>query len=1027
MSPKEIPKDLEGQQRLDGARRDELNRPGLAQIDYRIATHASFLERMKQRMHRQEVVSELLAMVPPDPSATPSEQAAARLIRPLAEHRTRRLDDPAIAMLDAWATVADVLTFYQERIANENYLRTAEEHRSVTELARLVGYQPDPGVAASTRLAFRVDDSPQGPRVAEVPAGTQVQSLPEDGGLPQTFETAHALQARPEWNEIRPRLDRPQYRAVDEDALYMVDSDGTLRGAADSGNSSGDTTELKKLSELYFGGRDLPLLPLDKRPDHLGDKQVRVQKINVFYLDGLHQNLRRGDPILLVGTPLEGLGGAASGADSAGEKRLLRRLLSATPEPEHRRTLVQVEAFAPPEAAHTQPTAQATAWVAPHYLEAAPVAGALLGLNTGYRALSAYSSVQHKARRSKTVKRAASLPSAASQSGERRSPSRSDRGVFLFTRRVGFFGSNAPNHKAVSHAYEVNPFVADWDTNPYSIWQKYISSGVASRPSYGAGGAPKVYLERVVAEVEPGDWVVFSGDVVGGAGDSLAQRPKQCVYRVEAVDEQSISGFSLSMRATGLTLDAKGPAIGVRSSTAFVGNRKVLLAGVPMPETLGDIQDGAQIIEIGGTSLALEGIYPGLEPGQEVIVGGERLFPPGLKSFEVARLASVEHVGDDSILRFSHALSHAYRRDSVVVFANVVGATHGESRAEVLGSGDASQKNQSFILSQPPLTYIPAACASGSQSTLRIRVSGLLWYQVDSLLELWPKERGFVVNIDESAKTRVTFGDGVHGARLDSGRENIIAHYRSGIGLAGEVGEGRLTLLKRRPAGIREVTNPVAASGAADPESRDQTRKNAPRDTRLLERVVSLQDYADFARNYPGISKARAELISRAGRTAVHLTVGGSSAAGAEVDDGRIGDLTRSIRQVSSARYGVEVRSLESAYFGVAARLLIAPEYRAEEVLRAARARLEDAYGYEARTFAEPVSAAALTALIQAVDGVDAVFLTAFYPIKTGSAAEKTRERLLMPQPTRFKEEAGRFLAAQLLCIEANAIDLSED
>ena len=47
-----------------------------------------------------------------------------------------------IALLDAWATVGDVLTFYQERIANEGYLRTATERRSVLELARLVGYAP---------------------------------------------------------------------------------------------------------------------------------------------------------------------------------------------------------------------------------------------------------------------------------------------------------------------------------------------------------------------------------------------------------------------------------------------------------------------------------------------------------------------------------------------------------------------------------------------------------------------------------------------------------------------------------------------------------------------------------------------------------------------------------------------------------------------------------------------------------------------------------------------------------------------
>ena len=44
----------------------------------------------------------------------------------------------------------DILTFYQERLANESYLRTATQLRSLTELARLIGYQPAPGVAAQT-------------------------------------------------------------------------------------------------------------------------------------------------------------------------------------------------------------------------------------------------------------------------------------------------------------------------------------------------------------------------------------------------------------------------------------------------------------------------------------------------------------------------------------------------------------------------------------------------------------------------------------------------------------------------------------------------------------------------------------------------------------------------------------------------------------------------------------------------------------------------------------------------------------
>jgi hypothetical protein len=44
-----------------------------------------------------------------------------------------------IALIDAWATVADMLTFYPEQLANEAYLNTATEPISLAHLARLVG------------------------------------------------------------------------------------------------------------------------------------------------------------------------------------------------------------------------------------------------------------------------------------------------------------------------------------------------------------------------------------------------------------------------------------------------------------------------------------------------------------------------------------------------------------------------------------------------------------------------------------------------------------------------------------------------------------------------------------------------------------------------------------------------------------------------------------------------------------------------------------------------------------------------
>ena len=111
-------------------------------------------------------------------------------------------DDYTIALLDAFAaTLADVLTFYQERIANESYLRTATERRSVLELARLIGYQLAPGVAASTALAFTLEEAPGQPSQAarsrsRFRPGRACRACPIPDQDPQTFETVAAIVAQ---------------------------------------------------------------------------------------------------------------------------------------------------------------------------------------------------------------------------------------------------------------------------------------------------------------------------------------------------------------------------------------------------------------------------------------------------------------------------------------------------------------------------------------------------------------------------------------------------------------------------------------------------------------------------------------------------------------------------------------------------------------------------------------------------------------------------------------------------------------
>jgi predicted phage baseplate assembly protein len=100
--------------------------------------------------------------------------------------------DLGLQVLEWWAYLADILTFYNERIANEDYLHTAAAQpgprRNVTRLARLLGYLPRPGITATGVVAaLRSAGSADG--TLEIPAGVQITSTPAAGVPAQVFET----------------------------------------------------------------------------------------------------------------------------------------------------------------------------------------------------------------------------------------------------------------------------------------------------------------------------------------------------------------------------------------------------------------------------------------------------------------------------------------------------------------------------------------------------------------------------------------------------------------------------------------------------------------------------------------------------------------------------------------------------------------------------------------------------------------------------------------------------------------------
>lgn len=164
---------------------------------------------------------------------------------------------------------------------------------------------------------------------------------------------------------------------------------------------------------------------------------------------------------------------------------------------------------------------------------------------------------------------------------------------------------------------------------------------------------------------------------------------------------------------------------------------------------------------------------------------------------------------------------------------------------------------------QSPLTYTAAAANGGVQSTLQVRVNNLLWTEAPNFLSSKPADRAYVTTPVPAAGPMVQFGDGIQGSRTPTGISNIQATYRKGIGLAGMASAGQLTIPMDRPQGLQSVTNPSPATGGADPTSPADAQASAPLPTLTLGRIVSLEDYQNFALGFAGIALAQAAWTAR--------------------------------------------------------------------------------------------------------------------------------------------------------------------
>ena len=400
------------------------------------------------------------------------------------------------------------------------------------------------------------------------------------------------------------------------------------------------------------------------------------------------------------------------------------------------------------------------------------------------------------------------------------------------------------------------------------------------------------------------------------------------------------------------------------------------------------------------------------------------LLPAAKNSELVSELVEVAVPPDDQqhpVLRLKAPLKYSYDPATVAIAANVVRATHGETVKEVLGSGDGMATNQRFVLKKPPLTYVSAATATGTASSLELRVNGILWQEAASLFPLGGQAENYVVRVEDDGSTSVIFGNGINGARLPSGVENVTATYRSGIGLAGNMGANRLSLLKTQPLGIREVNNPLPASGAADREHLAEAKVKAPCTVRTLDRIVSLRDFEDFTRTFAGIGKAQAIALWTGNAQIVHLTIAGAAGDAVLPESSLYQNLLAAIDAARDPVQRVQVDSYQPLRFNLEAKLLLDPRYEVKTVIAKVRSALLQTFSFDQRAFGQTVTAAEAIATLQPIEGMIAVDLDALY--RLGSS--KTLEQILPADRARWNEAIAQIDPAQLLLINPDGIRLT--
>ncbi|NBA93511.1 putative baseplate assembly protein [Pseudomonas sp. R5(2019)] len=909
---------------------------------------------------------------------------------------TREASDPTIALLDAWAMQADVLTFYRERLTNESYLRTTSDERTLRELAALVGYKPRPGVAATAYLAYLLDKTAA---PVEIPIGAKSQTVPAPGEQMQTFETSEAFAAHADWSQMSPRLTCPAAITL-KDALLnptlrLADTALTVRPGERVLYVFDCQPGFQVMREVAACRTDLQAgyveLKLKARTGLDSERVDELLALRDEILKAMPAEDKNGHVDLLEIVSSYFLGCSACDGKVAAQK--IEQVNEGIEVKKRAGRMVEIFAkFSPVSdltlnqakpstldsvlnASSQQPSRQLTS-----RLQLPRNAGSGLADDGGDR-LSLLTAL--------TPGLASTLPAVLDSLPVTPVLRESSPTVHLLRATAGAFGALAP------------PFINSDGKIDYSTdWPlKQIDAQFS-------------FLDAVYDAVQPDSFVAYQRlcSVVLEKEDRKEKYFHMLrLARVGSALAIEREDYGVCAKSTRLELcDLKSKPVSIlnegeieqlpkneiylrilRNTLYYVQSEEVHLADSPIDD---DIPDGKH-----GDQIELQTRIEGLQSGQWLIVTGERTDirdaegrpVPGVHGGELAMIGSVEHKahkkapGDTlhTLLTLVNPLAYSYKRSSAILYGNVVKASHGETVTEVLGSGDARRAGQRFMFSRSPLTFTTAITPAGAEGSEVVRVNGMRYHNLSSLLDADAGTRGYQLDTNESGAATLTFGDGVHGVRLPSGPQNVQVSYRVGIGAPGNAHAEQISLLGTRPLGVNGVINPLRASGGADRDSPERIRRNVPLAVRALppmSRLVSVQDYADFARLFAGIGHADAIRLSDGAQQVVHVTVAGVDDIALDPDGELLANLSAAYTRYGDPAYPVEIAVRELKALLIQAKVGIDPDADWSLVEPVLRLRVLDHFSFERRHLGQPAYLSEVIAVMQGTLGVAWVDVDAF-------------------------------------------------